>query len=114
MGGVAASALIVAFLRPILMPVPAFAGGDILEKFGPKVHPDLNRKSYRAESARKTPSGYWQVRFVRVAGDGPPHQDVMVSDGYVTKSRLHLLIGGERPDPTPPNRARSIPGRPIR
>lgn len=97
MGGVAIVAVAAALLRPLLMPVPMRAAGDILEAYGRSVHPDLDQKNYRVDWARKTPSGYWQVRFVRVAGNGPAHKDVIVSEDYVAKSRLHVLLGGDAP-----------------
>jgi hypothetical protein len=94
---VAIAAITIALLRPLLLPVPMYAAGDILDEYGPQVHPDLDQKHYRAESAQQTPSGYWRVRFVRVAGNGPPHKDVIVSDQYVKKTRVKALVGGESP-----------------
>lgn len=97
MGGVAIVAVAAALLRPVLMPVPVRAAGDILQAYGRSGHPDLDQKNYRPDWARKTPSGYWQVRFARVAGNGPAHKDVIVSEDYVAKSRLHVLLGGDAP-----------------
>ena len=51
--------------RPLAKPATVRAAESVLKPYGP---PGLDPYQYRAESMRKTPSGYWQVEFARVCG----------------------------------------------
>ncbi len=88
MGAVAALAVVFAVLRPYATPVTYRAATRVLRQVGPSLGPGFNANHYLADSAVKTPSGYWQVHFVRVAGSGAPEQTVMVPDQVVRKARF--------------------------
>ena len=88
MGAVAVLAVACAVLRPYATPVTYRAATRVLRQVGPALGPGFNADHYQADSAVKTPSGYWQVHFVRVAGSGAPEQTVAVPDRAVQQARF--------------------------
>lgn len=86
MGGIGLLALILTVVRPYATPATFRAANGILKQVGPKA--GLNPDHYRADSAVKSPGGFWQVHFVRVAGSGQEGQTVSVPDRVVQRARF--------------------------
>jgi hypothetical protein len=86
MMAIAGLAGIFTLARPLAKPATVRAAEAVLKRFGP---PGLDAHQYRAESVRKTPSGYWQVEFARVSGSGAPRQTAVVSDELVNACRFN-------------------------
>jgi hypothetical protein len=78
-----------ALARPFATPASIRAARAVLEEYGPAADPAFRSGDYRADSVVKTLPGYLQVRFVRVAGNGPPERVVTVSAKAVSQARLN-------------------------
>jgi hypothetical protein len=87
---IAAAGVMFALARPFAVPVSVRAARAVLEAYAPATDPAFRAGNYRASSVQKTPSGYLQVHFVRVAGDGPLECVVHVSPKAVEQARLNL------------------------
>jgi len=88
MGVVAVLAVVFAVLRPLATPASHRAASRVLKEVGPRLETGFDPSHYQADSAIKTPSGYWKVHFVRVAGSGAVEQTVAVPDQVVRKARF--------------------------
>jgi hypothetical protein len=87
MGAIAVLAIVFAVLRPYATPATYRAANRVSKSVGPKLEPGFDPRQYQTESAIMSPSGFWRVHFVRVAGSGPLERDVMVPDQAVRKAR---------------------------
>ena len=83
---IAGLAGILAVARPLAKPATVRAAEAVLRRYGES---GLNPHHYRVESVRKSPSGYWQVDFVRVSGAGALKQSAVVSDKLISKCRFN-------------------------
>ena len=86
---IAAISVALALARPFATPAPVRAARALLEEYTPAIDPAFKSEDYGVDSVLKTPSGYLQVRFVRIRGHGPPERIVAVSAKAVDQARLN-------------------------
>lgn len=73
-------------VRPLATPATIRAAEEVIRRYGPS---GIDLHQYRAEIVQKTPSGHWQVDFVRVSGSGSAKESAFVKDEVVRKFRLN-------------------------
>lgn len=83
-------AIVLAFVRPFAASATVRAARAVLDRHGPTVDPAFASADFVAETPIMTPSGFWQVRFVRVRGSGAKEHHVSVPPGAVRKARWNL------------------------
>lgn len=84
---VAIVAAILTVARPFMTPAVVRAANRVMTGT-PDLRSGIDARHYRAESAIRTPSGFWEVRFVRVAGTGSAELSIGVPQEAVDRVRF--------------------------
>jgi hypothetical protein len=88
--------------RPLATPATIRAAEEVIRRYGT---PGLDLNHYRAEIVQKTPSGHWQVDFIRVSGSGSAKESAFVVDEVARKFRFNPWCSLPPAGPTPTQRS---------